>query len=303
MAQLKNKIIDLIGYPMNLGANRYGAELGPAALRIAGIKNCLEQCGYKVIDKGDITVHGKIEDENTNPKLKNYQNIVLSSTNLAEWVENSLRESRFPLVLGGDHSMALGTIAGVSSFCKKNKKRLGVIWIDAHADMNTDETSPWGNIHGMPLAASLGYGNNILTGIYGFSNKIKPENCGLIGIRDVDDGEQALINKLNFPAYTMEQVRKKGIAEVTKEMLNRLIKNVDFIHVSFDIDSIDPELAPGVGTTVPNGFNEDETNILMKMIAETGLVNSLEITEVNPILDIKNISSEFAVKAVSFLMR
>ncbi|MCH8326538.1 MAG: arginase [Bacteroidetes bacterium] len=288
---------------MNLGADKYGAELGPAALRNAGIKRNLKQCGYNIVDNGDITVHGKIEDENTNPKMKHYENIVFSSTKLAKSVEDSLLKKHFPLVLGGDHSMALGTIAGVSSFCKNNGKHLGVIWIDAHADMNTDETTLSGNIHGMPLAASLGFGNNILTGIYGFSNKIKSENCSLIGIRDVDDGEQALINKINFPTYTMEQVKREGITEITKKMLNQLTENVDFLHVSFDIDSIDPKLAPGVGTTVPNGFDEEEINTLMIMIAETGLVKSLEITEVNPILDIKNISSEFAVKASTFLMR
>lgn len=288
---------------MNLGADKYGPELGPAALRTAGIKSNLRQCGYNVIDNGDITVHGKIEDENTNPKMKHHENVILSSTSLAERVEDSLLKNRFPLVLGGDHSMALGTIAGVSSYCKNNGKHLGVVWIDAHADMNTDETTPSGNIHGMPFAASLGFGNNILTGIYGFSNKIKSENCSLIGIRDVDDGEQALINKLNFPTYTMKQVKREGITKVTKKMLNKLVENVDFLHVSFDIDSIDPKLAPGVGTTVPNGFNEDEINILMKMIAETGLVKSLEITEINPILDINNISSEFAVKTSAFLMR
>lgn len=303
MEQFKDKIIDLIGYPMNLGADRYGTELGPAALRIAGIKRNLKQCGYNIVDNGDITVHGKIEDENTNPKIKHYENIVFSSTKLAESVEESLLKKHFPLVLGGDHSMALGTIAGVSSFCKNNGKLLGVIWIDAHADMNTDETTFSGNIHGMPLAASLGFGNNILTSIYGFSNKIKSENCSLIGIRDVDDGEQALINKINFPTYTMEQVKREGITEITKKMLNQLTENVNFLHVSFDIDSIDPKLAPGVGTTVPNGFDEEEINTLMIMIAETGLVKSLEITEVNPILDIKNISSEFAVKASTFLIR
>ena len=260
---------------MNLGADKYGAELGPAALRNAGIKRNLKQCGYNIVDNGDITVHGKIEDENTNPKMKHYENIVFSSTKLAKSVEDSLLKKHFPLVLGGDHSMALGTIAGVSSFCKNNGKHLGVIWIDAHADMNTDETTLSGNIHGMSLAASLGFGNNILTGIYGFSNKIQSENCRLIGTRDVDDGEQALINKINFPTYTMEQVKREGITETTKKMLNQLTENVDFLHVSFDIDSIDPKLAPGVGTTVPNGFDEEEINTLMIMIAETGLVNSL----------------------------
>ena len=211
-------------------------------------------------------------------------------------------KDQFPLCIGGDHSMALGTIAGISSHCRKNKLRMGVIWIDAHPDMNTDLTSPSGNIHGMPLAASLGIGNEKLVNFLGFKPKIKPENCALIGIRSIDMLERKLIKKLNIPIYTMSEIDKLGIHRVITRVLKHFKENVDHIHVSFDLDSVDPSIVPGVGTPVPGGLSYREAHLIMEAIAECGCMSSLEITEVNPILDNKNKSAVFASEIIASSM-
>jgi arginase len=235
-------------------------------------------------------------------KLKYLREIVKTSEMLAKKVEKSLDAGHFPLCLGGDHSMALGTIAGIAAHCKKNKKRLGVIWIDAHTDMNTDDTTPSGNIHGMPVAASLGLGSKDLTNIKDIIPKVKPENFYLIGIRSVDTLERKLIKKINLPVYTMTDIDRKGINYIINKILKELKNNVDHIHVSFDLDSVDPAIAPGVGTQVPGGLSYRETHLIMETIAECGCMSSLEVAEVNPILDDKNVSAEFAAELVASSM-
>ena len=186
--------------------------------------------------------------------------------------------------------------------CKKNKLKLGVIWVDAHTDMNTDETSPSGNIHGMPLAASLGIGNDELVNFYGFSPKLKPENCALIGIRSVDTLEKQNIKRLKLPVYTMADIDKQGIHIIIEKVLKQFRKKVDHLHVSFDLDVIDPSIVPGVGTPVAGGLGYREAHLLMESIAECGCMSSLEITEVNPILDDKNKSAIFATDLISSSM-
>lgn len=298
----EKKIIDVIGFPMDLGADRRGVDMGPSALRIAGIEDKLRSLGYELNDLGDIVIRNPERQKIRNKKLKYLREIVRTSEKLGIMVEKSLAEGHFPLCLGGDHSMALGTIAGVSSYCKKRNKEMGVIWIDAHADINTDETTPSGNIHGMPVAAALGLGHDKLTNIMGFCPKVKPENFFLVGIRSIDLKERENVKKVNLPVYTMSDVDKLGIHRIVNNILKELKSRVGHIHVSFDLDSIDPSVVPGVGTPVPGGLNFREAHLLMETIAECGCMSSLEVAEVNPILDNKNQSAQFAAEIIASSM-
>ena len=297
------KIVNIIGFPMDLGSGRRGVDMGPSAIRIAGIESKLKRLGYEVNDSGDIFIQN-IELQNSrtlgnNPKLKYLPEILKTTKILAKKVEKVLEQDQFPLCLGGDHSMALGTIAGISSYCRKNDLETGIIWIDAHSDMNTDQTTPSGNIHGMPMAASLGIGNVQLVNLLDFSPKVKPENCVLIGVRSIDLLEKENIKKLGVAVYTMSDIDKLGIHRIIARVLKQFQKKVDHIHVSFDLDVVDPTFAPGVGTPVPGGLSYREAHLLMESIAECGCMSSLEVTEVNPILDNKNKSAEFATNIIA----
>ncbi|MCF6270556.1 MAG: arginase [Melioribacteraceae bacterium] len=303
MNKVKNtKRIDVIGFPMDLGADRRGVDMGASALRIAGIENKLIKMGYDVVDLGDIYIQNQEKQSVKHTKLKYLKEIVKTSEELALMVEKSLDAGHFPLCLGGDHSIALGSIAGIAAHCKKSNKRLGVIWIDAHSDMNTEETTPSGNIHGMPVAAALGLGNEALTHIKGFAPKVEPENIALLGIRSIDSRERKTIQDLNLQVYTMTDIDRKGINFIITKILKELKERVDHIHVSFDLDSVDPDVAPGVGTPVPGGLSYRETHLIMETIAECGCMASLEIAETNPILDNKNRSAEFAAELVASSM-
>lgn len=299
---LKKENITIIGFPIDLGAGRRGVDMGPSALRIANLKQRLESLGYTVTDDGDINVQIAEKQKIKNPKLKYLDEILKTSKTLADKVYRTLENGDFPLCIGGDHSMAIGTITGIASYCNERKLTLGVIWIDAHSDMNTDITSPSGNIHGMPLAASLGLGHSDLVNFYGFTPKVKPENCVLIGIRSVDAEEKKNIKKLKIPVYTMSDIDKLGIHRIINRVLKQFREKVDHIHVSFDVDSVDPSVAPGVGTPVSGGLSYREAHLLMETIAECGCMSSLEVTEVNPILDQFNKSAEFAAELVASSM-
>ncbi len=306
MKKTPAKVVNIIGFPMDLGSGRRGVDMGPSAIRIAGIEKKLKKLGYDVIDSGDIFIQN-IELQipktfGTNPKLKYLPEILKTTKILAKKVEKVLGQHQFPLCLGGDHSMAIGTIAGISSYCKNNKLEMGVIWVDAHADMNTGETTPSGNIHGMPMAASLGIGEEKLVNILDFSPKVKPENCALIGIRSIDNLEKENIKKLGVSVYTMSDIDKLGIHRIIARVLKQFQQKVDHIHVSFDLDVVDPTFAPGVGTPVPGGLSYREAHLLMESIAECGCMSSLEITEVNPILDDRNKSAEFATDIIASSM-
>ncbi len=302
MKKTKTKTVNLIGFPMDLGAGRRGVDMGPSALRISGIKEKLERLGYSVVDSGDIFIQIMERQKITNPKLKYINEIIKTCNTLSTKVEKVLEKGQFPLCIGGDHSMALGSIAGISSYCRKKKMTLGVIWIDAHADMNTDQTTPSGNIHGMPMAASLGLGHEKLVNFYGFSPKVKPENCALIGVRSIDAQERLNIKKLNLPVYTMSDIDKLGIHRIISRVLKQFKEKVDHLHVSFDLDSVDPSFAPGVGTPVPGGLSYRESHLLMESIADCGCMDSLEVTEINPILDNKNKSAIFACDVIGSIM-
>ena len=302
MKSIPKQNVSIIGFPMDLGADRRGVDMGPSALRIAGLQTKLEGLGYKVEDNGDIKIEIMERQKIKNPKLKYLDEIIKTSRLLADKVERVLDKGDFPICLGGDHSMALGTISGIASFCKKRKLRLGVIWIDAHSDMNTDETSPTGNIHGMPLAALMGLGCDELVNLLGFSPKLYPENCVLIGIRSIDEAEKVNIKKLKVPIYTMNDIDKLGIHRIIAKVLKQFREKVDHIHISFDVDSVDPSVAPGVGTPIPGGLSYREAHLLMETIAECGCMSSLEIAEVNPILDHKNQSAAFTSELIASSM-
>ncbi|HAP35655.1 MAG TPA: arginase [Bacteroidetes bacterium] len=289
--------IHILGVPMDLGAAHRGVDMGPSAIRIAGVSEKLQLLGHTVIEEGDISIKIPEQQKVKNPKLKYLSEIVRACTLLATKTEKILEADGFPVVLGGDHSIAIGTISGVANYCKKRHKKLGVLWIDAHGDMNTDQTSPSGNIHGMPLAALIGLGALELTSIGGDYVKLDPKNVVLIAIRDLDEGEKAAIRKNNISIFTMNDIDNHGMAEIITKAIKKL-KDVDFIHVSFDLDALDPKECPGVGTPVKGGLDYREAHLIMETLSELNQMHSLEIVEANPILDSRNHSAELAVDLI-----
>ncbi len=289
--------IRIIGAPMDLGAGRRGVDMGPSAIRIAGLAERLRSLGHRVHDEGDLVIKGPEQQRVRSERLRFLPEIVRACTLLSSRVAKIVEEGAFPLVLGGDHAVAIGTIAGVSLAARAAHRSLGVLWIDAHGDMNTDETTPSGNIHGMPLAASLGLGARELTSVGGPHAKILPKNVALVAIRDLDDGERENIKRLGLKAFTMEEIDRHGMAVVIEKALRHL-RNVDLLHVSFDLDAVDPSVAPGVGTPVKGGLNYREAHLIMEAVSQSGRMSSLEVVENNPILDTRNQSAEFAVEMV-----
>ena len=282
---------------MDLGAGRRGVDMGPSAIRIAGVSEKLTALGHTVVEEGDIPVKAPELQKIRNDKLKYLPEIVRACTLLSAKTEKILAAGGFPLILGGDHSIAIGTIGGIASFWRRQKKRLGILWIDAHGDLNTVDTTPSGNIHGMPLAAAIGLGAIELTSVGGDFKKVDPHDVVLIGTRDLDNGERKFIKQLGINIFTMEEIDRHGISVVMARALRKL-KTVDHLHVSFDLDGVDPQVAPGVGTPVKGGLNYREAHLIMETLNESGKINSLEIVEVNPILDNRNQSAEFAVELI-----
>lgn len=294
-----NKKISLVGVPMDLGQSRRGVDMGPSAIRYAGVRERIEALNYEIEDLGDIEipiVNHKLNNFNKQD-LNNLSEVVLGNERLAQTVDNIVSEGSFPLVLGGDHSIAIGSLAGLYS----HYDNLGVIWYDAHGDINTKETSPSGNIHGMPLATSLGMGHRDLTNIHHASPKVKPENVVLIGIRDLDEGEKKTIKELNIKIFTMHEVDLLGMPEVVAQAMDYLKDKTDGIHLSFDLDGINPAEAPGVGTPVPGGLTYRESHLTMELLSDSNLITSAEFVEVNPMLDIKNQTAEITVGLIGSL--
>lgn len=291
------KKLSIIGMPMDLGQMRRGVDMGPSAMRYADAVKRLERIGYEVEDMGDIHVDHIDEDRNVQPSLRNLKAITKAASRLAGCVDSIIKKGSFPLVLGGDHSIAIGTLAGAA----QNYDNLGVIWYDAHGDLNTDETSPTGNIHGMPLAASLGFGHSQLTGVGGFHPKVKPENVVIIGARDLDQGERDLIKEHSIKVYTMHEIDRLGMTKVMEETIDYLKGKTDGVHLSLDLDGLDPHDAPGVGTPVLGGISYRESHLAMEMLAESEIITSAEFVEVNPILDEKNKTAEVAVALMGSL--
>ncbi|HEX9654653.1 MAG TPA: arginase [bacterium] len=290
--------IELIGVPLDLGASRRGVDMGPSAIRIAGITERLQRIGHEVIDAGDLEVVAPEVQTILDPKLKYLPEITKTLAHLAHDVGEALEREHFPLVLGGDHSIAMGSIGGVAAYLRKHNKKLGVMWIDAHGDMNTHETTLSGNIHGMPFAALLGKGASELVNIGGNFQKLQPRNAVLVGVRNLDPKEQHLIRESGITVYTMEDIDRRGIYEVIVEALEIATLHTDYLHISFDMDALDPQDAPGVGTAVRGGLTYREAHTAMEIIAGTRRVCSLEVVEVNPILDIRNTTAEVATELV-----
>ncbi|MET3291481.1 arginase [Brevibacillus fluminis] len=289
-----NKNVSIIGVGMDLGADRRGVDMGPSAIRYAGVVKRLEGMGFSIKDIGDIVVNRPNQLVSTDHH-KYLDQVVEANTTLAAAVSKEMAEGRFPLVLGGDHSIAMGTIAGVT----QHVKNLGVIWFDAHGDLNTGDTTPSGNIHGMPLAASLGLGHERLVNIGGFAPKIKAENVVVLGARDLDAGERALIKERGIKVFTMHEIDRLGMARVMEEAIAHVSKNTDGVHLSFDLDGLDPHEVPGVGTPVLGGISYREGHLAMEMLAESDVLVSAEFVEVNPILDRENVTARVAVAMMS----
>jgi arginase len=293
------KKISIIGVPMDLGQTRRGVDMGPSAIRYAGVIERLECLHYEIEDLGDIAI-GRAEragDPDVHANLRNLKAVAEANGRLAEVVDEVVKKGRFPLVLGGDHSIAIGTLAGVA----KHYKNLGVIWYDAHGDLNTGETSPSGNIHGMSLAVSLGLGHPALTNIGGYSPKVKPENIVLIGARSLDEGEKQLIKEKGIKVYTMHEIDRLGMTKVMEETIAYLKERTDGVHLSLDLDGLDPLDAPGVGTPVIGGLTYRESHLAMEMLAEAEIITSAEFVEVNPILDERNKTASVAVALMGSL--
>lgn len=295
---MHKKKISIIGVPMDLGQNRRGVDMGPSAIRYAGVENQLKEIGYEVRDEGDIIIPKIASDDRENTHLRNLEEVIRANTNLANKVNDVIEKGRFPLVLGGDHSIAIGTLAGLAD----RYENLGVIWYDAHADLNTAETSPSGNIHGMPLAVSIGLGHEKLVNIREYAPKIKPENIVIIGARSVDPGERELIKEKGIKVFSMHEIDKLGMPAVTEMMIQYFKdRKVDGLHLSLDLDGIDPLYTPGVGTPVPGGINYRESHLAMEMLFESGMITSAEFVEVNPILDERNKTADVAVALIGSL--
>lgn len=295
--ELNNKI-SLIGVPIDLGASLRGSNLGPDAIRYAGIEKRLERIGYEVKDEGDITVNRREAVTQPDSNLKNLNVVAETSRRLCDEVDRVMKEGRFPVVLGGDHSIAMGTIKGVMH----NVPKLGVIWFDAHGDINTAETTPSGNIHGMPVAALLGMGDKELTSIGGEEYKLNKENFVYIGCRDLDAGERAAMKALNMHVFTMHEVDNMGIKAVMEEALRIAGEGTDGIHVSFDMDVLDPTVAPGTGTKVKGGMGYREAHFSLELIAKSEKLKSVEFVEVNPLLDEENMTGKAAVALAGSLL-
>ena len=283
---------------MDLGSGRRGVDMGPSAIRIAGVGVRLAELGHKVVDEGDIVIKNIEELKVGDEHARYLPEIARAATALARKVERIIGLKHFPLVLGGDHSIAVGTVSGIAGFAHRQSKKLGLLWIDAHGDINTPETSPSGNIHGMPLAALLGFGAPELTSVGGPTPKVDAANVALVGIRSLDAGEKKRLKETGVQVHTMSDIDRHGVHRIMKKALDQVTAGTDFVHVSLDLDAVDPSVTPGVGTPVKGGLDYREAHLIMELIADAGIMTSLEIVEVNPILDECNTSAEFAVELV-----
>ena len=291
--------VSLIGAPTDVGAGHRGARLGPEALRIAGLGEALAKRGVDVIDRGNL-------DGPRNPwqkPVEGYRHlaeVVAWNRAVMDAVGAELDEGRMPILLGGDHCLGLGSITAVARHCRKTGRQLRVLWLDAHADFNTSQVTPSGNIHGMPVACLCGLGPDALTRLGGEAPALQPDEIRQIGIRSVDEGEKRLVKEYGLDVYDMRYIDEIGMKRVMEEALEGVDENTH-LHVSFDVDFLDPSIAPGVGTTVPGGPNYREAQLVMEMIADTGRMASLDIVELNPIIDKRNRTARLAVDLVESL--
>ena len=290
--------IRIIGVPMDLGQSRRGVDMGPSALRGAGLQTSIKKLGVQVEDIGNLSVKQPEEMPVGEKRAKYLQEIAETCADVAAAAEKSLAEGFLPLVLGGDHSIAAGVAAGVANHFRKEKKQIGYLWLDAHGDMNTPESSPSGNVHGMPLAAIMGYGAPELVDLLGFKPKAEPGNIVIVGARDLDAQERKIVKKSGLHVFTMRDIDERGMREVMSDALKYAMDDTAGIAVSLDMDFVDPADAPGVGTPVRGGVTYREAHLAMEMIADTEAMVSLEVVEINPILDEHNRTALLGVELV-----
>lgn len=293
------KDIAIIGAPLDLGAGRRGVDMGPSAVRVAGLGTRLTALGYHVSDLGNIPVaQPEAVDDAGWIKARFLSQIADACEGLANMVGWAMADGRMPLVLGGDHSIAVGTVTGVSKFFRDAGKKIGVLWVDAHADMNTPESSPSGNVHGMPLACCVGVGPDALTKISGFAPKVDAENVALVGIRNVDMPERGVVRDAHVRAFTMRDIDERGMRAVMDEAIAIASNGTAGFHLSLDMDFVDPAYAPGVGTPVRGGATYREAHLAMEVICDSGRMVSMEVVEVNPVIDEVNRTADLAVELI-----
>jgi arginase len=294
-----SKTIHVIGVPLDLGGNRRGVDMGPSAFRIAGLGERIAALGHKVVDKGDLAAPIPEIKSEGDPKKRYIRDIARVCQKLFQTSAACFEAGGFPLVLGGDHSLAAGSVAAAADFARRQHKPLGLLWVDAHGDMNTPSTSTSGNVHGMPLAALLGPEPTELATIGGFTPKVEADRTVLIGIRNLDDREKVLVRESQVHVFTMKDIDRQGIAAVMEQAIAIAGTGAAGIHVSFDVDVCDPSIAPGVGTPVKGGLDYREAHVVMEMISDSGLLTSLDLVEVNPILDVQNATAILGSELVS----
>jgi arginase len=291
--------ISVIGVPMDLGTNRRGVDMGPSAVRIANLERKLQALGHEVLDRGNLTVKGRESLEQGSKTAKYSTEIARVLKAVAEQTYEALKAGSVPLILGGDHSLSMGSVAGIAKFYREKNQSVGMIWFDAHADINTPETTLSGNIHGMPIAHLLGLGHPDLSSIAPFKPVLDKSKVVLVGLRDVDPGEKETIRKLGIRCFTMRDIDEFGMKSVIQEAIKIASNETAGIHVSCDMDWIDPSYAPGVGTSVRGGGSYREAHLAMEMIADTQKMISIEVTEVNPVFDQHNMTAELAVEMLT----
>ena len=290
---MKNNI-KILGVPLDMGAGRRGVDMGVSALRLAGLAESLRSLGHRVEDCGNVEV--PVVETVLDEEFLKYGGLIAETCQRThDWCRDIAADD-FAIVLGGDHSLSMGSVSGLVAH-----GRTGVIWIDAHTDINTPDSSPTGNLHGMPLAHLLGHGDERMMDIWGGGAVLRPEDVIYIGVRSVDSREQRLVRDLHIKAFTMKEIDEKGIAYAARHTIDRL-SHLDRIHVSFDVDVLDPSIAPGVGTPVRGGLTYREAHLLMELLSERKFVTSLDVVEVNPILDTRNITAAIAVEMVASLL-
>jgi arginase len=270
--------------------------MGPSALRVAELGSRLRDLGYAVEDFGDVRVKHPEQQEHGDSKLKYKGPILETCRELAVAVESALDDNCVPVVLGGDHSVAIGSTAGLGSHLRRKQQSMGLIWFDAHGDMNTPETTPSGNIHGMALAIALGLGDPDLTGIGGFKPKVDPSKAVIVGPRSIDNAEKVVIQQAGVNVFTMREIDERGMRSVMEDALKIALDGTGGLHVSFDLDCIDPSYAPGTGTTVPGGITYREAHLAMEMVADSKQLKAFDLMEVNPVLDEHNQTANLAVE-------
>jgi len=287
--------IDIIGVPIDYGAGRHGVRLGPDAVREAGLAENLEKLGLRVYDCGNVAVPESTNGAPGGPnKPRHLAAVRTANAHVADAVERSARAGRFPLVIGGDHSLAIGALAGLA----RARGPQGVIWIDAHADMNTPATSPTGNIHGMSVAVALGDAPELFPPAEFPAPSVDAKRCVFIGLRDLDPGERQALRSRGFTCFTMSDIDRHGMAWVVEQALSIACRGPNSVHISLDVDSLDPSLAPGTGTPVAGGLTYREAHLAMEMMSESGCIGSLEVAEVNPVLDEHNRTAHIAVELI-----